>query len=152
MQIICNKILVLIFFKVMDQKKKDKMITRLKESGIKITRQRKSIIESIAMQKRPFTASKLFLSLGKNIDIVTIYRNLKLLNRLGLLFSESYNGQQSFYYSDNHHHHIRCIKCGRVDCVQCFLDTGEIEGYSEIRHDLVLKGICDDCKKTYEGN
>jgi Fur family ferric uptake transcriptional regulator len=63
-------------------------ITRLKEAGHRITKPRRALIEVMRKLKGPAAPEEICEKLkarGESIDLVTVYRNMEALERLGLV-------------------------------------------------------------------
>src|SRR4029077_1411243 len=95
----------------------------LKEKGVRLTRQRKLLLELIDKSGEHLDAERLF-QLAKEKDPklnrVTVYRTLKLLKEGGLvdeLDLMHYGGDQHYYETKTkqEHAHIICLRCGKVE-------------------------------------
>ena len=95
----------------------------LRKRGVRLTRQRRILLDLIDQSGRHLDAESLYL-LAKEKDPrlnrVTVYRTLKLL-KLGGLVDEldlmHYGGDQHYYETrlKQEHAHIICLRCGRVE-------------------------------------
>lgn len=96
---------------------------KLKKSGLRLTRQRRILLELIEGSGRHLDAERLY-RLAKERDPglnrVTVYRTLKLLKQ-GQLVDEldlmHYEGDQHYYETrlKQEHAHMVCLRCGRVE-------------------------------------
>lgn len=95
----------------------------LEERGIRLTRQRKILLDIIDQSGAHLDAERLY-QLAKERDSklnrVTVYRTLKLLKEGGLvdeLDLMHYAGDQHYYETrmKQEHAHVICLKCGRVE-------------------------------------
>ncbi len=95
----------------------------LEERGIRLTKQRKILLEIIDQSGAHLDAEKLY-QLAKERDPklnrVTVYRTLKLLKESGLvdeLDLMHYKGDQHYYETrmKQEHAHVICLQCGRVE-------------------------------------
>jgi Fur family ferric uptake transcriptional regulator len=95
----------------------------LRERGIRLTRQRKILLDLIDHSGRHLDAESLY-QLAKEKDPklnrVTVYRTLKLLKKGGLvdeLDLMHYGGDQHYYETrlKREHAHIICLRCGKVE-------------------------------------
>ncbi len=79
-------------------------IARLKEAGHRITEPRKAIIAALRKLRGPVTAEELLSRLkprGQRPDIVTVYRNITALEKVGLLRRTFLpNGKAQFSYTE----------------------------------------------------
>jgi len=98
-------------------------LTTLEERGIRLTRQRKILLDIIDQSGAHLDAERLY-QLAKERDSklnrVTVYRTLKLLKESGLIDELDlmhYAGDQHFYETrmKQEHAHVICLKCGRVE-------------------------------------
>jgi Fur family transcriptional regulator, ferric uptake regulator len=95
----------------------------LRERGIRLTRQRRILLDLIDHSGRHLDAESLY-QLAKEKDPklnrVTVYRTLKLLKKGGLvdeLDLMHYGGDQHYYETrlKREHAHIICLRCGKVE-------------------------------------
>lgn len=85
----------------------------IKESGLKVTKNRESVLDFLIKESKPLTAEDVSKKL--KINIVTTYRILESFVSKGLIYQTDFREGKSFFeYQDekNHHHHITCSKCG----------------------------------------
>ncbi|SHJ35624.1 Fur family transcriptional regulator [Lutispora thermophila] len=130
----------------------------LKNSGYKLTQQRRAIIEVLRNSGGPYTANEI-LSLVSDkysgINFSTIYRNLELLVRLGIV--EKLNIADGYCHfkltGENHHHHIICNKCGEIREIDIcpfdeLLRNTKLEDldFEPVEHKFEIYGICSKCK------
>lgn len=128
----------------------------LKDKNIKITKQRKSILEILENIDKPLAAEEIHtrLSDDTDMDLSTVYRNLNLLEEKNVLLKSSVNGI-SFYQLNNedHKHFITCNICHKKfiieNCpVHDLEDIIEDEtGFIIKGHNFEFSGICPDCQK-----
>ena len=122
----------------------------------RMTRQRKVILEELQKLTSHPTAVGLYeivrLRLPK-ISLGTIYRNLDLLSRMGLILKLEFgNGEARFDGNIERHDHIRCVRCGRVDDISCTpLDlsggvTDDSLCYQILGYRLEYSGLCPNCQ------
>src|SRR6266705_5725868 len=95
----------------------------LRERGIRLTRQRRILLDLIDHSGRHLDAESLY-QLAKEKDPklnrVTVYRTLKLLKKGGLvdeLDLMHYGGDQHYYETrmKQEHAHVICLRCGKVE-------------------------------------
>ena len=146
--------------KCQDHKTKDEvkhLLDKLKESGCRITTQRKDLAQSIVQLGRPFNAEELHSKVkNKGIDLVTVCRSLTTFTDLELLTTVDFNDGTvryeylSSHHKDHHHHHVICKKCKKVEPVN-FCAVKEQEkliqkmGYTNISHKLEFFCLCQKC-------
>lgn len=124
--------------------------------NIKVTKQRLAVLDLIISIDGSFCADDLFTELKNEMDIVTIYRNLILLCREGILREVmNKNDRQYFEISCIHnpsHPHFYCISCNKIYCMKSkknsFMRKKINPGDKFIIHETVLQynGICPLCR------
>ncbi len=119
----------------------------LKQRDLSLTKPRKLILEFLQKNTQPLSAGDIFTKLASHLDRVTVYRNLEILEKSNLIFKEL-GQKENLYYLDKHqHHHISCEKCGYIQCLPCDHLFKKIKNFSQIKHQLVLTGLCNKCNK-----
>lgn len=135
----------------------------LLENDYRFTKQREEILEVFLKYKeKHFNAEELLDILkkrDKDIGLATVYRNLELFHRLGILNQLDFNDAFKYYelnLAERHHHHLICINCDRI--IE-FNDQvlGDFEEELEKRYDFEIKdhiikfyGICHNCAQEEE--
>jgi Fur family transcriptional regulator, ferric uptake regulator len=122
------------------------------------TRQRQVVLEELQKLKIHPTAVVLYEIVRRRlpkISLGTVYRNLDLLARTGLIQKLNVAGGEARFDGEvAQHDHVRCVRCGRVDDVSAPpLDlvggtTHDWGGYQILGHRLEFFGICPECVKT----
>jgi len=131
-------------------------IKTLKQKGLKLTPQRKLIIDAIHETEAHLTAEEIIAHVQARVPEVhksTIYRTLELLERAGCVF-KSELGDHSIYHhaEEGHHHHLVCSRCGKtIECDEDIFTSVEgslVEKYGfrvDFNH-LVMSGLCEECR------
>ena len=131
-------------------------VTTLKEKGLKLTPQRRLIVDIIHDTGAHVTAKEIISYVQSKMPGVhksTIYRTLDLLEEAGCVF-KSERGDQFIYHhaEDGHHHHLVCRKCGKtVDLDENLFapverSLSEKYGFHvDLRH-VVISRLCESCK------
>ena len=132
----------------------------LRQSGWKITPQRKLIIEALSLAPAPLTPLQLFKTAqtyNPGIGMVTVYRTLEILDSAGLICHLNLPGGHTGYLlkqcQAGHHHHLLCSSCGLVvDFDNCNLadmesDLATHTGFVIRSHMLELNGLCPACQR-----
>ncbi len=127
-----------------------------KDKVVRMTSQRRIILEELQESRRHPTADELYESVRRRlprISLGTVYRNLETLTAEGLIQRLSLGGsQRRFDINPKEHYHIRCIQCGAVDdvAIDSLLALEEmIEDASNYEvHGVRLEflGVCPACK------
>lgn len=125
------------------------------DQRMRMTPQRRMILEELRATKRHPTADELYASVRQrvpSISLGTVYRNLELLSQQGMVRKIEVGGTQRRYDADTTlHYHVRCLACGRVDDVwiapradleaECQVATD----YSVQWHHVEFAGVCPEC-------
>jgi Fe2+ or Zn2+ uptake regulation protein len=134
------------------------MLRSLKAGGKKLTKPRKAMLEILQKSALPITAAEVHERLKRahrTVDLVTVYRNLAMLQELGLIDPVGFHEGQMRYevrHGRQHHHHIRCRGCGRIaDLMLCPLKklTEVVERRTKFvveSHALEFFGWCPECR------
>lgn len=122
-----------------------KYLDKLKKLGHKVTYQRMEVLKQLLKHEELLTARRLHLKLKNRIDLASVYRTLNLFKELKIIYEEKINDQSFYYLSEKPHHHIMCKSCGYIQCVPCNHEVPKIKNFSNISHQLLLKGICNKC-------
>lgn len=120
----------------------------LHSNNLKATKPRLAVLDFLKKQKEPVSVEKIHRSLGSSIDIVTIYRNVDILKKKRMLFSENYLGRSYYYIAKSFHHHVVCRECGYKECLPCKHSFGNIKNFSDVSHELKLEGVCNKCSNS----
>ena len=87
------------------------------------------------------------------ISLATVYRNLELLARNGVIQKLGLSGAEArFDGNPERHYHVRCIHCERIDDVHDLPEDwvkGQVEnlaGYDIVGFRLDFLGVCPDCQ------
>jgi Fur family ferric uptake transcriptional regulator len=129
----------------------------LRRGGHRNSGGRRAVVELLGGQRCCLTAQEIFDRLraqGRRVGIATVYRTLEQLTRDGFVqrvdLGAGISRFEPIHGGGEHHHHLLCEDCGRVEA---FVDE-ELEralhrvegetGYA-LAHDVVLRGVCDDC-------
>ena len=137
-----------------------KIATILKQHGYKLTPQRRSVLNVIALSCEHLSPAAIYERVRQknpNIGIVTVYRTLEILTRLGLICEIHNAGNHRSYLMrrpSEHHHHLICSECGTViDVTRCDL-TGleqrlsQETGFKIKGHLLEFQGQCHNCREA----
>jgi Fur family ferric uptake transcriptional regulator len=134
----------------------------LMSRGIRMTRQRRTILSVVETAKQHLDASQLLRKARKfdpAIDRVTVYRTLKLLKRHGLvdeLDLMHLEGEKHFYERrpQRDHLHMACLRCGKIEEFESDLFDrlkGQIQRECQF-HIVVSRmeigGYCAQCRRS----
>ena len=130
----------------------------LRQHGYKLTPQRRAIIQAIASSLDHLTPAAIYEKVHKDypaIGLVTIYRTLNKLAKLGLICELHAGGSCHSYTisASGHHHHLICSNCGTVVDFPGFglsemeQDLSRETGFRIDDHLLEFIGLCQACQK-----
>ncbi|MGI6072361.1 MAG: Fur family transcriptional regulator [Lachnospiraceae bacterium] len=121
------------------------------------SRQREAILEYLKSVKTHPTAECIYDHVRKDIPDIslgTVYRNLRLLEKQGKLRTISCGNAPERFDGDTSvigHQHFICSECGAVIDVR--IDDSKLRALAEkssgcviTGHEIILHGICPDCK------
>ena len=125
-------------------------------NGQRRTRQRQLVLDLLKSARCHPTAAELFdmaRAEMPRISLGTVYRNLEVLTRSGVIRKLRGVGTEARFDGDpTQHHHVRCVECGRIDDVRDLPEdfvTGEVQnlgGYDIVGFRLDFLGICPACR------
>lgn len=133
---------------------------RLRARGLRLTAQRRLVLaavealehatpEAIGAQLREEAGPD-----GSAPDASTVYRNLELLERLGLVWHTHLGKGAPVYHASEHPHlHVVCAACGEISSVAPDLLDGAAErlaaelGFTVDVGHVALSGTCRACRE-----
>ena len=133
------------------------VLERLRQCGLRMTRNRESLVEVLIGSDHPLSADEIREKAGfASTDLVTVYRNLEAFQSAGLLQRIPLeNGSQLFELTDlnDHYHHLICRECHKTERLEVCLGEklskkAETLGYTQIAHVLEVYGICGACASS----
>lgn len=123
----------------------------------RLTRQRKIILEELKKVSSHPSADKVYAMIRKRlprISLGTVYRNLEILSKRGLIRKiETGGSQKRFDGNPDNHYHIRCISCDSLEdlrmdhLISINKDLSRFTNYEILGHQIELIGICPRCQK-----
>ena len=132
----------------------------------RMTLQRKIILEEVRKTHTHPTADEVYANVRKKIPRIsmgTVYRNLDILSKIGLLQRiEPGQGHPQMRFDGNteDHYHITCLRCGRIDDVPVNSPDGVLDHltkallkateYQVAGHHLDFYGLCPQCMEEEE--
>jgi len=128
---------------------------KLRRGGYRITPQRQLVLESVGRLGHG-TPEEILTEVQRTatgVNLSTVYRNLEVLEEVGLVtHAHIGHGAPTYHSVDDHVHiHLVCDRCGKVESIDAtiadpFLDelrrsTGFVTDVSHV----ALHGTCSDC-------
>ena len=127
----------------------------LKERGLKLTPQRRLIVDVIHDAHAHLSAEEVIDRVQKKMPGVnksTIYRTLDVLEEAGTVVKSDAGGRFIYHHAEEgHHHHLVCSRCGRTEeCSESLFSPLEESvaaryGFRVQFHHEVLRGLCRAC-------
>ncbi len=137
----------------------EKLKQVVKDNGLKYTKQREIIFETILDSDAHLNADELNSIITKQypdikIGIATIYRALAFLEESNLISSIALNkdGKKFEPNTKHHHDHLICVKCNKIiEFVDNQIEKKQEKiakenGFKLLNHTMYLYGICKDCQ------
>ena len=132
------------------------LLDQFRQNGLKITPQRRVILELLAGDDSHPTAEQIYqrvLSIMPDVPRTTVYNTFRELSDLGelTLVHDLSEGGQRYDTNNEVHHHLYCIKCHMlIDIDHDFeglnLAPEERSGYQILGRQVTFYGICPDCQ------
>lgn len=123
-----------------------------------MTPQRRVILEELKNFETHPTAREVYDRVRDRlprISLGTVYRNLELLSRRGMIHRLGLGSGERRYDGDtDDHYHLCCIRCGRIEDAPmarlAHLEEmlGKTNGYDVIGHRIEFTGLCPSCKRA----
>jgi len=137
----------------------DKLKEVIKQKGLKYTKQREIILETILNSNKHLSAEDLYKLIqekhpDEKIGIATVYRAVSFLEDSGLISSISLDKDTKKFETNfkEHHDHLICVKCNKIveftnDKIEKEQDKiAKKEGFELLDHAMYLYGVCKDCQ------
>lgn len=135
------------------------MLGILKDSGLKNTKHRLSILEVLYQESQPVSVDKIYFKIKENsidINLSTVYRNLEMFVNKGIATKLTFLGDSRALYEYNkmdHKHYLVCLECKKILTIEhCPIhdyerSLEEETGFKISAHKLVMFGYCPECEK-----
>jgi Fur family ferric uptake transcriptional regulator len=136
----------------------DLLINFLNRKNLKLTNQRKVILDAFLKTERHVSVEDLYnIVRKKNPDIgqATIFRTLRLLHDADIAKEVDLGDKKARYehkYGHKHHDHLICLKCGKfIEVVDENIEKMQDRlcekiGFLPERHKMEIFGICRQCR------
>ena len=123
------------------------------------SKQRDAIMDYLHSTSDHPTAETIYASIREqipNLSLGTVYRNLALLEELGMVHKIPQGAEPDRFDADmNSHEHLRCTVCGSISDIH--IDSSSLDKMAELSsgsditgHDIIFYGICPQCKNIKE--
>ncbi len=126
----------------------------LTQHGYRLTTARKTTFQLLDTPE-PQAMADIITRARSNIDRVTVYRNVELFEKLGIVHRVMAGWKYKLELSDNfisHHHHMSCTNCGTlIDIaddaqIKAFIHAVSTKhNFTVQKHSFEIEGQCHDC-------
>lgn len=129
----------------------------LKESGLRVTGHRLSVLDTISKVKHPVTVYELVDELRKrdDIDQATVYRNLSSLHEAGLLRRLDFNHGHAHYEIETGRasYNLVCSHCETIEKIEGISMDDTVKKMVKkskkfketLTHSMEIYGLCKSC-------
>lgn len=130
---------------------------RIRNAGMRITKPRVAIIESLLQREGPISIERIHQDMGTKVcDLVTVYRCLAAFESLDMVRRSYLHNGTCLYeltLGPTRHYHIVCKSCGKTERVDYFSVEGmenmlKDRGYSKVSHVVEFFGVCPACQSA----
>jgi Fur family peroxide stress response transcriptional regulator len=140
----------------------DELLSALKARDYRLTPQRVELVRLIAASEGHPSAAQLFAKIKVQFPTMsqaTVYKTLTLLKEMGEILE--FNLRDDSHYDGNRpepHPHLICVQCNRIMDGDVALDMESVQkleeesGYTILRPQITLYGLCPECKKSGRGS
>ena len=130
----------------------------LESKGLKVTKQRREILEYLLQSKKHATAEEIYRDLNRkdpSLGRATVFRTLNLLEDAGFADKISFpDGRQGYEhkFARPHHDHMICVQCSSViefsdSTIERIQDRiAKDHGFDLLWHRHEIFGKCKKCK------
>lgn len=133
------------------------ILSHLRSKGIRITQTRQAILRYMMTTKDHPSAERIYQDLRPhypNISLATVYNNLKVLIDGGFVEELKISNDQTTYFDFMGHQHLNivCERCGKIadfedgDIPDLQREAKEQTGYEVTKTQILIYGVCPDCK------
>ena len=131
----------------------------LRRKGLRLTPERRAVLQEVVAMKGPFEPEDLLLRLrkkGVSVSRASVYRTLPLLVESGLIEEAIYKDRKTRYEKcteKEHHDHLICTSCGKIiEFVSPPIEALQEEVCRRNRflpysHTLEIRGLCHECAR-----
>ncbi|MGH7249577.1 MAG: Fur family transcriptional regulator [Minisyncoccia bacterium] len=125
------------------------------DNNYHVTKAREATFK-LLVSPEPQSISQILAKAKGVVDRVSVYRNIGLFEKLGIVHRIYVGWKYKLELSDQfvaHHHHLSCLNCGKVIDIE---DEKHIDdfiqeiagrfGFRPRRHQFEIDGYCEDCK------
>ena len=131
----------------------EEIVRMMSSQGLRITDQRKTLAKLFAETPGYLSPKDVYDYMGRyysGLSFDTVYRNLRVLDELGVLEQVMFEEGVKFKLhcrEHHHHHHLICLNCGRTYPITfCPMEqTAAPDDFKVVKHKFEVFGYCKDC-------
>ncbi len=133
---------------------------KIQQSGFKLTKQRKAILEVFLLSNDHLQVEEIFEQAKKNnksLNLTTVYRTLNWLQKYGFANAHYFKDNKASFEPNledsKHHDHLICTKCNYIiEFFNIKIEEEQIKiankhSFIITSHKMELYGICQKCSK-----
>lgn len=140
------------------------LIERMKQAGLRMTKQRVAMANLITLWSRPFTSAELIIDLdrsGLGVHRATVFRDLNILGQKGILREVKTANQKGRFFAlahDRSGHFLVCERCGKVTEVTAGEMMPVLKQWTQLAkaavgwrvrtHEVESYGLCPECQRV----
>lgn len=136
----------------------ERILEVMSGQGLRITDQRKTLAKLFGGNPGYLSAKDVYEHMGRKysgLSFDTVYRNLRVMEELGVLEQIVFEDGIKFKGSCNehhHHHHMICLQCQKTYpisfCPMNMTDTPD--QFRVVKHKFEVFGYCRECDESRE--
>src|SRR5881392_3415775 len=131
----------------------------LRRNSLSVTESRKKILTLFLNMHGALAHGDIERKAGEKLDRVTVYRTLQTFVEKGIIHTIPTTDNSVRYAlckaecTEGHHHddhiHFICVNCSSAICLDDVVipEVGLPKGYTQNSVEVVVKGICKNCKQ-----
>ncbi|MDN6162237.1 MAG: transcriptional repressor [Atopostipes sp.] len=140
--------------------KLSKYIDLLKEKDVRMTSQRKAVLENLVDGNKHPTVNEIYDDLKEDfpsMSVATIYNNLNFFKEAGIVKELPFgDGSSRFDLTTVDHFHTICRRCGKIEDFHYpkLVEDEELKkaigGFKADDYRFEIIGLCEECQKKIE--
>jgi Fe2+ or Zn2+ uptake regulation protein len=140
----------------MNQSAQNLLRQTLKTAGYSLTQPREVVFGVLESLSDPISMHDLYAHVSGQLDRSSLYRTIELFERTNIVQRVNMGWKYRLELTDlfaHHHHHIACLSCGMLSAIsedakveQLIHELANASGYTPIRHQLEIQGLCPSCQ------
>ncbi|MGE0883134.1 MAG: Fur family transcriptional regulator [Blastocatellales bacterium] len=132
---------------------KEKVEMMVESYGLKMTPQRRAIVEFLQASGEHPTADEILTAVNEKFPMTsraTVYNTLNWLKGAGMIREVFEGGLVRYDPNTSSHHHFVCRECGKVEDIECeaisALKICSLPGDPKIEnYQITVRGLCGQC-------